>query len=176
MSKDLLIAIFTGWFGGYRFYKKQYFMGMIYFCTGGLFFFGWLYDILKASRSEVPTPVPIAVINTKVVGVTYPPSKKSNFSSRQEVLNALSGRFKRKGLLYLEFFEYEGFPAYRVVYKTLKVDIGNLSQELASSIYKKYKDNFMIISDFQVTGGPDDGEYQESSHKDYGCNIKIEIY
>ena len=51
----LLIAIFTGWLGGYRFYKKQFVWGIVYLFTGGLFLIGWIVDIfqaLKAMRSQ----------------------------------------------------------------------------------------------------------------------------
>lgn len=181
MKKDLLIAIFTGWFGGYRFYKKEYMMAIVYFFTCGIFGVGWIIDIINASRgSKTQEPLPVSnsivsnkllkTIHTKVVGVTYPSVGNDNFSSRQEVLGILSGRFKRKNLLSLRYFQYNGNPAYRVVYNTLNADIGNLSAELAASFYSKYKDNIMIISDFQVTGGPDNGV------KTYGCNLTIDIY
>lgn len=47
-NKGVLIAIFLGEFGGYRFYRHQYSLGIIYFFTCGLFFFGWFYDIYAA--------------------------------------------------------------------------------------------------------------------------------
>ena len=43
-----LIALFLGWCGGYRFYKKQKKMGFLYLFTIGLFGFGWFYDILTS--------------------------------------------------------------------------------------------------------------------------------
>lgn len=46
----IIIAVFTGWLGGYRFYKKQTKMGLIYLFTIGLFCFGWFYDIFCAVR------------------------------------------------------------------------------------------------------------------------------
>lgn len=44
----LLIAIFLGWAGGYRFYKKQHVLGVIYLLTVGIFGIGWLIDVIVA--------------------------------------------------------------------------------------------------------------------------------
>ena len=42
----LLLAIFLGQFGAYRFYKKQYGLAILYFFTLGIFGIGWLIDII----------------------------------------------------------------------------------------------------------------------------------
>lgn len=44
----MLLAIFLGWCGGYRFYKRQLGFGILYLCTFGLFGIGWIVDILSA--------------------------------------------------------------------------------------------------------------------------------
>lgn len=44
--EGLIIAIFLGWIGGYRFYKKQYGLFILYLFTCGLFGIGWLIDII----------------------------------------------------------------------------------------------------------------------------------
>lgn len=44
----LLVAIFLGWAGGYRFYKKQYVLGVIYLFTFGIAWIGWIVDIVTA--------------------------------------------------------------------------------------------------------------------------------
>ena len=46
----LLIAICFGWMGGYRFYKKQIGMGVLYLLTFGLFGVGWIIDIVTAYK------------------------------------------------------------------------------------------------------------------------------
>lgn len=44
----LLLAIFLGWAGGYRFYKKQYLLGFFYFFTVGICGIGWIIDLFCA--------------------------------------------------------------------------------------------------------------------------------
>lgn len=46
--EGILIAIFLGALGGYRFYKKQYGLFILYFFTGGIFGIGWIVDIFCA--------------------------------------------------------------------------------------------------------------------------------
>lgn len=43
----LILAIVLGCFGGHRFYVGKIGSGVLYLFTGGLFFFGWIYDIIK---------------------------------------------------------------------------------------------------------------------------------
>lgn len=40
-----ILLTFLGVFGGHRFYMGKWITGVIYLCTGGLFFVGWLYDL-----------------------------------------------------------------------------------------------------------------------------------
>lgn len=52
----LLLALpFTGVFGIHRFYMGKWLTGILWFCTGGLFLLGWLYDLwtLNEQVSEV---------------------------------------------------------------------------------------------------------------------------
>lgn len=44
----IIIAVALGWAGGYRFYKKQIGLGVLYLFTCGLFGIGWIIDIVKA--------------------------------------------------------------------------------------------------------------------------------
>lgn len=43
--EGILLAILLGWAGGYRFYKKQYLLGVIYLLSCGLCGVGWIIDI-----------------------------------------------------------------------------------------------------------------------------------
>jgi TM2 domain-containing membrane protein YozV len=40
-----LLLVFLGLFGIHRFYMGKILTGLLWFFTGGLFFFGWLYDL-----------------------------------------------------------------------------------------------------------------------------------
>ena len=97
----LLFAIFLGWCGGYRFYKKQFLLGIIYLFTFGLFGIGWIVDIILSAvdcisdnsvsnvtqnyvdqNSTVSSnDVPATSLNTKAVGVPYP---KQQLKKKQE--------------------------------------------------------------------------------------------
>ena len=43
----LILIIFLGPFGIHKFIESKPVLGVVYFFTGGLFGFGWLYDIIK---------------------------------------------------------------------------------------------------------------------------------
>lgn len=44
----IFLTVLFGWLGVYRFYKKQYGLGLLYLFTSGLFCIGWFYDIYCA--------------------------------------------------------------------------------------------------------------------------------
>lgn len=55
----ILIAVLLGWAGGYRFYKKQAKIGILYLFTGGLCGIGWIIDVVKAISEYTKTaPAP----------------------------------------------------------------------------------------------------------------------
>ncbi len=63
-----ILTILFGWAGFYRFYKRQYFRGILYLITFGLFYIGWIIDIVCALRDMLakpaapqPAPVPPAM-------------------------------------------------------------------------------------------------------------------
>jgi len=45
-----LLLIFTGLFGGHKFYLKQYGLGILYFFTGGLLLYGLLIDLVTLGK------------------------------------------------------------------------------------------------------------------------------
>ena len=51
-----ILTILFGWAGFYRFYKRQYFRGILYLITFGLFYIGWIIDIVCALRDMLATP------------------------------------------------------------------------------------------------------------------------
>ncbi len=48
----MLLAVFFGAFGIHRFYVGKLCTGILYFCTVGCVFVGWLGDIWKIARGE----------------------------------------------------------------------------------------------------------------------------
>ena len=44
--KALLLCIFFGWMGAHKYYERKIWMGIIYTFTLGLFFIGWIVDIV----------------------------------------------------------------------------------------------------------------------------------
>ncbi|MCI8409803.1 MAG: TM2 domain-containing protein [Lachnospiraceae bacterium] len=170
-TKGILIAIFLGELGGYRFYRHQYFLGIIYLFTCGLFMLGYLYDIYAAltydcnKYSTKENSTVIDTIHTKVVGVSFE-CDHGTFDDRQEAIEALSYR-RKKNALALQYFEYKGEPAFYVVMNSDNTDIGCLKANLSSELTRKYSDCTFVISDYEITGGED--------RRKFGCNITIQV-
>ena len=62
--EKIVIAALLGWAGGYRFYKKQYSIGVLYLFTVGLFGIGWILDIISAVREYLSAnTVPDAIVS-----------------------------------------------------------------------------------------------------------------
>lgn len=59
MNKWLLLAlcIFLGPFGGHYFATKRWRMGILYLCTFGLLYVGWIVDIIRILTDKFPTEV-----------------------------------------------------------------------------------------------------------------------
>lgn len=63
----IFLAVFLGWAGGYRFYKKQKGLGFLYLLTFGLFGIGWLVDVIVAiitylqSKQSTKEPEPMQI-------------------------------------------------------------------------------------------------------------------
>lgn len=60
-----LVCLFFGWLGVHKFIERKIGMGLLYFLTGGLFFVGWIYDVvhyliaaIKDPSGELSNPVP----------------------------------------------------------------------------------------------------------------------
>lgn len=124
----LLIAIFLGAFGGYRFYKKQYVLGFVYLLTGGILGIGWLVDIYLAVREMMGLKKEIE--STETVMGAFAECKKNPDKKRVEVLQNLSVGAP----LNLEIDMYEGKPYYIVVDPYSGLDIGSLRAETSATI------------------------------------------
>lgn len=126
----LLIAIFLGAFGGYRFYKKQFGLGIVYLLTFGLFGIGWFVDIFLAIREMLGAKGEIT--STETVMGAFAECKKNPAKKRVEVLQNLSVGSP----LNLEIDYYEGKPYYIVVDPNTGLDIGSLRAETSATIRK----------------------------------------
>lgn len=133
----LLIAIFLGWAGGYRFYKKQTGLGILYLLTFGLFGIGWLVDIYQAIRAMMKiNTVPNVLNSTEQVMGAFAECKKDPTRKRVEIIQGLSVGDP----LNLEIGFYEGSPFYMVVDPRTGMDIGALPKETSHTIRTQFQD------------------------------------
>lgn len=143
--KGILIAVFLGVFGGYRFYKGQKGLGFLYLFTGGLCLIGWAVDILQAVFEYVKS------LSSKKHhgGVTI--SNPNDFYGKKEVIVTIAGCFaeckkdpsvKRYNLVkslpvgfefFIETAYYDGRP-YFLVSIPAGLDVGAFPNELSSYI------------------------------------------
>ena len=133
----LLIAIFLGWAGGYRFYKKQIGLGVLYLLTFGLFGIGWLVDIYQAIRAMMKiSSIPDVLNSTEQVMGAFAECKKDPTRKRVEIIQGLSVGDP----LNLEIGFYEGSPFYMVVDPRTGMDIGSLPSETSRTIRTQFQD------------------------------------
>lgn len=140
----LLFAIFLGWCGGYRFYKKQFLLGIIYLFTFGLFGIGWIVDIIlsivdyfsnqQSEKQQEVFPYPKQESYSyhkqfNVAGVTFDCDLAPGYS-RQEIL----AHCRLDDRLYLKEYSYEGTTAYYIVLQKNNTDIGSVPTEIISTI------------------------------------------
>ncbi len=69
-KKALLLCIFLGWLGIHRFYLHKVGTGVLWACTMGLCFVGWLYDIYAIASGAMFRTTPHAS-NTKNLEQIY---------------------------------------------------------------------------------------------------------
>lgn len=132
----LLIAIFLGWAGGYRFYKKQTGLGILYLLTLGLFGIGWLVDIYQAVRAMMKiNTVPNVLSSTEQVKGAFAECKKDPTKKRVEIIQGLHVGDP----LTLEVSTFDGAPFFLVVDPRTGLDIGALPSET----------NHLIRTEFQ---------------------------
>ena len=121
----ILLVSFLGWSGFYRFYKKQYLQGVIYFFTAGLFCVGWGLDIYAAIKDERNKPKKAKKVKEPKAVKLKPPT----FPEEQKA--AIEGGAK----FYLESFGSRIAVIYddRVVFKAKKGNSALMSGVLADS-------------------------------------------
>lgn len=131
----LLIAVFTGWFGGYRFYRKQKGLGVLYLCTFGLFGIGWFVDIIaayKAMRTSAPTLKKNFTMQIEIRGA-FAKCKKNPNIKRYSVIEGLSLGTE----LGVEISTYDGAPFYQLLAPD-GLDIGAFPSEISRMILRNY--------------------------------------
>lgn len=134
----VLIAIFLGWAGGYRFYKKQIGLGILYLLTFGVFGIGWIVDIfsaVKANNNSSKTLPNTLTLDVDVMGAFAKCSKNPEKKRIEVIQNIYEG-----DPLSLETGFYENKPFYLVVDPKSGLDIGSLPSDLNSEIKAYYHD------------------------------------
>lgn len=124
----LLIAIFLGWAGGYRFYKKNIWLGILYLLTFGLLGIGWLVDIYLALRELMNLNAPVKSIE-QVKGA-FAECRKDPHIKRKTIIEGLNVGDD----LALEISYFETKPFYLVVDVKTNLDIGALPKETSRAI------------------------------------------
>lgn len=97
---------------------------------------------------------------TKIVGVTFDNDDGTN---RQEILS----KTHEDDLIYVEYFDYQGSPAYSVVNSDDEC-LGNLPAELSAEIFEKHPDSRIHAHIKKILGGHDG--------LNYGCLIEVFLY
>lgn len=129
----IIIAIFLGWAGGYRFYKKQPVLGIIYLLTLGIFGIGWFADIFISIRAFVMGLAPKSQdIECQIMG-SWAECKKNKDIKRWDILQTLSVGTP----LTLETAYYEGAPYYQVCAPN-GMDLGALPKEISQDLIKNH--------------------------------------
>ena len=128
----LLIAIIMGWLGGYRFYKKQTALGVIYLLTGGLFGIGWIIDIIIAAKNMKSTSSPLITSEIEIKGA-FAECKKDPTVKRWTIINGLP----IGTALNVETAYYEGAPFFQLLAPS-GLDIGAFPSEVSADIRSNY--------------------------------------
>lgn len=179
---DFIITLLFGWLGVHKFIQKKYGLGILYFFTLGLFGIGWLIDTITAfmrmtngnhqiseikqsnvSSGDVRSSGKqlIKSFDTVIVG-TFATCDLDPDTDREEIISS----FKPSSVLYLQYWEFEGKPAYYVCCQG--VDAGNIPAALAKTLYEKYSNCEFSVS---LQGKVEYDERDNLTQK-----IKIDIY
>lgn len=125
----LLIAVFFGWLGGWRFYKKQFKLGILYLLTFGLFGIGWIIDIIKAVKEM---PKDSFSMDIEIKGA-WAECKKNPSQKRTPIIECLEIGTP----LGVEISTYEGAPFYQILSPD-GLDIGAFPSAVSKMILNQY--------------------------------------
>lgn len=133
----LLIAIFLGWLGGYRFYKKQPGLGVIYLLTGGLFGIGWIIDIITAAKNMNGPSSNSISMQIEIKGAFAECKKDPNIMRKTIIENLPIG-----SQLGVETAYYEGSPFFQLLAPN-GLDVGAFPAEVSAEIRNRYPNAFI---------------------------------
>lgn len=66
MSNNFIICLLGGWFGLHYFVKGNFKKGLLYLCTLGLFFIGWIIDLILIYKDDKETKQRTAIAQDKM--------------------------------------------------------------------------------------------------------------
>lgn len=182
---EFVITVFAGWIGVHKFKQGKVGIGILYLFTFGLFYVGWIYDIIQSwktykyacrvqSQSGVaaPTPANVApapVQNTdtftfKAAGVTFNNGRKT----RQAILRKIYWRdepFLRVSYTLREY-DFNGSPAIGIYANGEQ--IGNVPKDDVSFVLPLL-DKITKIS-VNVSGG---GQTESGENINFGAAVTI---
>lgn len=171
--KDFAITLCLGWLGVHRFMQKKYGTGILWLCTFGLFGIGWIADIIVAftkisenSQNKMQEQKQqklrlVKTLHTQIVG-TFADCDLDSEQYREDLILTI----KKNQQLSLQYWEYNGEPAYYVMHPS-GVDVGCLPKNISKNIYENYKEcEFEVVANDRIL----DDRNNET------CNIQIYIY
>lgn len=172
-TKEFIVTLLFGWLGVHKFMKKKYLLGFIYLFTLGIFFIGWIADVVIAF-SKLPKHLPFSPLSvpvsssrliksfdTVIVG-TFAKCALDPYDKREDLIMCVKPNWK----LSLKYFEYKGKPAYYVCHPNGS-DLGCVRQGLAEILYNEYSDCiFNVIALDRVN---------DNAHDVLTYNIRINI-
>lgn len=170
--KDFAITLCLGWLGVHRFMQKKYGTGILWLCTFGLFGIGWIADIivaftkLSANKNKMQEQKQqklrlVKTLHTQIVG-TFADCDLDSEQYREDLILTI----KKNQQLSLQYWEYNGEPAYYVMHPS-GVDVGCLPKDISKNIYENYKEcEFEVIVNDRIL----DDRNNET------CNLQIYIY
>lgn len=187
----IIIAVLFGWAGGYRFYKGQKGLGILYLLTVGLCGIGWIADIAisiadysKQSKSSLPSTfdfyMPGTYYHTKEIASVGSP-KKTFYLSDEEILKKDLKRriyeysFNPMPVRFQEEPTNEHDPNAVAIYAG-DIKLGYVPADMCIDMKKLIKGNKIASAMCSISGG--DYKYIENgrvytSKSDYDAKVTV---